>query len=216
MNTSAPQPSLAFTSRDLFLGVAVVAVLLGVYSTFGLVYAAPVALGIAIALCYWGYRSRRRAYLWAGGILMLPATGLTGIVSFIMIMFGIGPVHDQDDWPGEIRGFARIGQCDTSDVKVSCLESFIDSEYVWRQPFPYEKLPELVANGAFESIEPAAVSPNFFAAFPYLWRPAMGPNCEFYATTEFDPDGRGPDGEHYYLMHDRDRGLLYVWYKDNF
>jgi hypothetical protein len=149
-------------------------------------------------------------------MLMLPAACLTGVVFFAMLMFGVGPDYYQSDLPSAIRGIARIGQTDTLGVKVSCLRNFLDSEYVWRQQFPYEKLPDLVASGEFESIERGAVTPNFFAAFPYHWRPAMGPNCEFYATTEFDPDGRGPDGEHFYLMHDRDRGLLYVWYKDNF
>jgi hypothetical protein len=213
---SHSSPSLAYSSRDLFLGVALVGVLLGVFSTFGLFFAAPLALAVSIALFYYGHRQKRRPYIWAARLLMLPSACLTGVVVFAMFMFGAGPVYSRSDWPDSIYYIARVAENDTSNVKMSSLGRFIDEEYVWRQPFISSKLPDLADKFQLTEIPPQDVSPEFFEVFPYLWRPSFGPNCTFYATQGFDTVSRGNDGEHYYIMFDPDTQMLYVWYKDNF
>ena len=46
------------------------------------------------------------------------------------------------------------------------------------------------------------------------WHPPRA--GEFYRTSDFDLEARGPDGEHYLLLHAPDDGVVWLWLKSHF
>ncbi len=204
---SPPSPSLAFTSRDLFLGVALVGVLLGVFSTFGMFFAAPLALVIAIGLFYYGHRQQRRPYIWAARSLMLPAACLTAIVLFGRVFFGAGPIYSRAKWPTLVSEIATAAGADLDGVRVSCLGAFLDEEYVWRQRVPRENLEMLIAKLELAE-QQAAQAETYRYQVPYLWRPTKKPENRYFT-------GYLDEGETV-MIHDPTTEWLHVYYHWDF
>lgn len=196
--------SLTFSSRDLFLGVALVAALLGTYLTFGMFYAAPTALFIAIGLFYSGHRLKRRPYIWAARLLMLPAACLTGVALFANLFFGIGPVYSRNQWPWPISEIAAASGANLDGARVTCyFVDALDAEYVWRQRVPAARVDEVVAKNHL--IEHTSAPQEWRPSdFPIWWRPGHTPNSRYFTGYL----GKGDCA----LMYDPTTEWLYVWW----
>lgn len=91
---------------------------------------------------------------------------------------------------------------------------FIDHEWLWR----IDGTPEAIATltEAME-LEPAGTVPaQFWQMPPDYWPRAMPANGEAFKSQMFSADDRGPDGNHYFLVHDKAQGRAFVWEKANF
>jgi hypothetical protein len=213
----APPPSFAYTSRDLFLGVALVAVLFGVYANFGLLFATPLLFAMAsFVLRRIGRQRDRREYTHAGRFVMLPAIGLAFIALLAYGLLSVGPIYSPSNFPDEVHGIADIGGTDVGSAKVTCLGRFLDSDYVWRQPLPATKVANVASELHLEKIAPDRVSSRFFSSFPLIWRPTPTEQCEFYASPDFFEDLLGNDGDQYAVMYDPDSQLVYIWNRFRF
>lgn len=94
------------------------------------------------------------------------------------------------------------------------LGGFIDREWLWRIDAPPELL-ALVVSGL--GLEPAgAVPARFWRMPPHYWPRAMPAGGEAFRSPRFPAEGRGGDGEHFFLVHDRRQGRAFVWLKSNF
>jgi len=94
------------------------------------------------------------------------------------------------------------------------LGGFIDHEWLWR----IDAQPELVALAVSGlGLEPTtAVPPRFWRMAPHYWPRAMPGGGEAFRSRQFPAEGRGPDGDHFLLVHDRRLGRAFVWFKSNF
>ena len=94
------------------------------------------------------------------------------------------------------------------------LGGFIDHEWLWRIDAP----PELVARAVSGlGLEPAgAVPPRFWRMPPHYWPRAMPGGGKAFRSPRFPDEGRGGDGEHFFLVHDRRQGRVFVWLRSNF
>jgi hypothetical protein len=102
------------------------------------------------------------------------------------------------------------------DVRVVCRQHFFDSEYVWRIRVPAEKVDLIASELGLVETPLATVPPLFWRVFPRSWFRATSEDREFFATSQFPDNSRGPDGEHYFVMYDGKSQLMFVWYKFNF
>jgi hypothetical protein len=94
------------------------------------------------------------------------------------------------------------------------LGGFIDREYLWRIDGPPAVVAALVAG---LGLAPAPAVPEAFWRMPPAdWPGAMPADGEAFASPDFTAEGRGRDGLHYFLVHDRRAGRAFVWVKDNF
>jgi hypothetical protein len=51
---------------------------------------------------------------------------------------------------------------------------------------------------------------------PHYWLRSMPFSGEAFQSPMFQADSRGPDGEHYFLIHDKARNRAFIWYRFNF
>ncbi len=94
------------------------------------------------------------------------------------------------------------------------LGGFIDWEYLWR----IDAKPEVIASVVQQlNLEKAKNVPRaFWQMPPYYWPRSLAPNAMIYESFDFPLQGRGLDGNHYFLLHDKSTNRAYVWYKYNF
>jgi len=94
------------------------------------------------------------------------------------------------------------------------LGGFIDHEWLWRIHAKPEVIALVVAG---LDLQPAnAVPPRFWRMPPHYWPRSMPPGALAFQSRSFAGDRRGPDGSHYFLLHDQKEGRALVWVKDNF
>lgn len=94
------------------------------------------------------------------------------------------------------------------------LGGFVDRQMLWR----IDGSPEAVAAvvDALKLKESRTVPSAFWKMRPYYWPREMPENARPCRSDSFEDADRGPDGLHYFLLHDTRRGRAYVWVKDNF
>jgi len=61
-----------------------------------------------------------------------------------------------------------------------------------------------------------AVPRGFWRMPPHYWPRSMPTGGEAFQSPMFSGDTRGPDGSHYFLVHDKTQSRAFVWVKDNF
>ena len=66
-------------------------------------------------------------------------------------------------------------------------------------------------------LAPAAEIPREFfeRSFPWYWPNSRGAQMDGYTSPAFIPE-RGGDGLHFFAVHDRGTGRIFLWVKDNF
>ena len=94
------------------------------------------------------------------------------------------------------------------------LGGFIDHEWLWRIDAEPETIAILVGRLGLQRT--SAVPPRFWRMPPRYWPRSMPVGAEAFQTAEFHADTRGPDGPHYFMLHDKSRKTAFVWLKNNF
>jgi hypothetical protein len=61
-----------------------------------------------------------------------------------------------------------------------------------------------------------AVPQRFWKMPPHYWPHTMPPGAEAFQSQSFLASGRGHDGDHYFLLHDKTQHRAFVWFKSNF
>jgi hypothetical protein len=199
---------LAYTSADLLVAVTLFGLVLGGYTAFGPWGAAPIAFVSAVLLNCLGHHYQRRLARVLGRLLILPAFLATVGALYFGILFGILPERFTGNWPDQVEETARVADASLDDVRVAKLPGFLDTEYVWRQSVPADGLESVVQHLGAKPHSSGTAPPEFFAAFPFLWRPSQTGHHRFFVTPDFVPDARGEDGQHYCLMYDLDNQRL--------
>lgn len=208
--------SLRFTTGELLLAVGAVGATLSGFYSAGVFGGALVGLATGVALIVRGHRTAR-TWLTVGGYTLAALSACTaGATLAAWLLLGIGPVYSAEDWPHGYTQMAEVAAVDPARGRVACIGSFIDSEYAWRLPVPPDALPAIVADLGLKPVPAQKVPPAFRQAFPSWWRPKRDPRCRYFATPGFPAGGRGPDGEHYFLMFHPGQNCIYVWHKSNF
>lgn len=91
---------------------------------------------------------------------------------------------------------------------------FIDHEWLWRIDAKPEAVAQLVSGLGLRSA--SAVPRDFWKMPPHYWPRSMPAGGEVFQSPLFSADSRGPDGAHYFLVHDKAQSRAFVWVKDNF
>ena len=94
------------------------------------------------------------------------------------------------------------------------LGGFIDHAWLWRIDAKPDIVALVVSSLRLQSTN--AVPPQFWRMPPYYWPRAMPPDGEAFQSLAFSADSRGPDGEHYFLVHDKTQDRAFIWLKSNF
>lgn len=202
---------LSFTSRDLLIGIALLAAVLGAYITFGLLGAAPALFAVALALLYLGRRYKHHLASLAALFLIGPAvlSLLAALVAFLV--FGIGPRFNSARWPREIREIAALGHSDFARTKVTCHADFLDDEFAWRQRIAPAAMDAVSQKFAPVKLQPNEVPDWYFNKFPLWWRPGNYEQCRFFANGTPRESFGGEYEESRIMMYDPESQYLYVW-----
>lgn len=108
------------------------------------------------------------------------------------------------------------GFVDSSSVRFYSysLGGFIDEESLWRIDGDRATI-ESMLNG-LGLARTDTIPDGFWRLCPYYWPKGSFSGAEAYRSLFFEADERGPDGEHYFAVHDPAKGRAYIWVKDNF
>lgn len=97
---------------------------------------------------------------------------------------------------------------------VYSLGGFIDREYLWRIDGSPAAIAAVIEE--LEMEETGTVPVSFWKMPPYYWPRQLSDGAKPYRSAYFFDDGRGPDGPHFFLLHDTKSNRAYVWFRDNF
>ena len=195
---------------------AVVLFLLGLYLSIFVLHfhfvGALVGGLFAVGLIGWRLHPQRstRSTVWVGGALGAAFFVFIGLVYCRYIDWPARP----DPLPSELTH--TLGD---SDLHITAfyqydLGGFIDQEYLWRIDAKPDAI-ALVVND-FELQSASAVSQRFWRLPPHYWPRSMPTDAEAFQSPAFSADSRGPDGFHYFMVHDQTQEKAFVWFKSNF
>ena len=176
--------------------------------------AAGIVLGglAAVAFATWWLHPRRtvRSTRWVGSAMAVAGLVFTGLVYARHVDWPARP----DPLPTPLAEVLGGEVVRVESLYLYDLGGFIDHEWLWR----IDAASELVALAVSRlGLEPTtAVPPRFWRMAPHYWPRAMPDGGEAFKSARFPADGRGPDGEHFFLVHDRRQGRAFVWLKSNF
>ena len=94
------------------------------------------------------------------------------------------------------------------------LGGFIDHEWLWRIDAKPDAVALIVTGLGLQSTK--AVPQRFWKMPPHYWPRTMPPCAEAFQSQSFVASGRGHDGDHYFLLHDKTQHRAFVWFKSNF
>lgn len=208
--------STRYSLKQLFQWFTLFSLALGSVVAFGLRGVA----GVMLALSLWMIRQGYRKHLTGVGCLGYLMTVPSAFFLYSAIMWhqltGGGPIDYPEDYPRALAEIVRTNGRVARNVRAHRLGGFIDSEYVWRIDLPSTLRDTFVTDHRLVAVDTANVPAAFFEAFPRRWRLSHTSECEYFATPGFPATGRGPDGDHYFMMYDRKLERMYVWLKSNF
>jgi len=94
------------------------------------------------------------------------------------------------------------------------LGGFIDHQWLWCIDAKPDAVALIVTGLGLRSTN--AVPQRFWRMPPHYWPRSMPPGAEAFQSQSFFADGRGHDGDHYFLLHDKTQQRAFVWFKSNF
>lgn len=94
------------------------------------------------------------------------------------------------------------------------LGGFIDRQWLWRLDATPATIDRLVS--AFTLAPTTPVPDRFWRMPPHYWPRGATPSQRAYRSPRFSGEDRGPDGDHYFLLHDLAEGRAFLWVKNNF
>jgi hypothetical protein len=122
------------------------------------------------------------------------------------------------DWPG-IPDAVPTRLLEATDRRLAishfssyALGGFLDMELLWRIDASPEVLEAIASKLGMVSSDTAPG--RFWRMPPYYWPRSLPAGARLYSTPSFPADTRGSDGDHYFMLVERNRGL--VWVKNNF
>ena len=162
-------------------------------------------------IAWWFYpRRSRRGTMWVS-----VAAG-AALVAFAGLVYGryIDAPARPDPLPPELR--EALG---SSGARVAAfyhydLGGFIDREWLWRLDAKPDVVALVVSGLALRAA--GDVPAAFWRMPPYYWPRSMPTGAEAFRSRDFSGDARGPDGVHYFLLHDKTADRAFVWLKNNF
>jgi len=142
--------------------------------------------------------------------------------SFILCALAVS-VARYVDFPALHRGTPKTLQYAIKDTLLAsgnpryyCLNSFIDSEWLWQVTLSEDDL-DLLADTLGLSAMPAdRIGDRYRNMPPYWWRPVISDQVRVLATPDFPMANRGPDGWHALATWNPADQRLHMWIKDNF
>ena len=198
------------------LGVAILLAVLSI-TFIALQFRSAVGGNIAgglVAVAYvgfWSHPLRTRAASIRVGLVTLAAVLVFSGVLFTLYIDRPArpdPVPDQLTWAlGTNR--PPIAACDVYDRG-----GFIDHQWLWRIHAGPDAI-ETIISGLQLQAAPAVPS-RFWRMAPHYWPRSMPADAAAFQSPWFEGETRGPDGHHYFLLHDMTRDIAFVWFKSNF
>jgi hypothetical protein len=168
------------------------------------------AAALAIIVWWVDPRRTRRQTLWAGCGAALAVLVFAGLVAARHLDWPARP----DEVPPELAYALADDAAGITAFYGYDLGGFIDREHLWRVVAAPEVMARIIAGlGLLPADE---VPPAFWRMPPHDWPDAMPADGRAYASPGFAAEGRGQDGTHHFLVHDRGAGRAYFWVKANF
>jgi hypothetical protein len=158
-------------------------------------------------------------YCILGGAALAVVLTVVGFAAFL-IFFAYSATRPPDKLPSPLDDISEADRPLVTGVSVHHLGGFIDQQYVWRFDAPPAVVQRYIDKLALKPLPAGVPVPaEFWQSWTYAprrERPSQAVPAKFYSTPQFPANQRGPDGRHYFLMHDPAAGTVYVWLKDNF
>lgn len=137
-------------------------------------------------------------------------------VAFIVLVYAYhsGRLDRSDALPPALSHVLGTNAARITAFYLHDLGGFLDSQSLWRIDARPDVV-ELVIKGLNLQVT-QRVPPRFWRMPPHYWLRSMSTNAEAFQSRFFAGEPRGPDGSHYFLLHDRTQERAFVWVKDNF
>lgn len=138
-------------------------------------------------------------------LVVVPAGGVVGLSR--LLDFPAFQDPDEDGAPDFV---------DSSSVRFYSysLGGFIDEESLWRIDGDRATIESVLDGLGLAKTD--TIPDGFWRLCPYYWPKEGFGGAEAYRSPFFEAGERGPDGEHYFAVHDPAKGRAYIWVKDNF
>lgn len=94
------------------------------------------------------------------------------------------------------------------------LGGFIDSQHLWRLDAGAPVVAKVIQRLRLQQTN--SVPSRFWAMPPHYWPRNMPANAEVFQSPDFSGNDRGPDGDLFLVLHDKNRQRAYIWLKANF
>jgi hypothetical protein len=163
----------------------------------------------AVALVAWWFHPRRteRSILWVG-------IGLSvAFLTFIGLVYAhhVDRLASPEPLPSELSHALGTNALRVTAFYRYDLGGFIDHDWLWRIDASPEVVGKVVSGLGLRSTN--AVPTGFFQMPPHYWPRSMPEGGESFQSSAFSATSRGPDGAHYFLLHDKTQGRVFVWFK---
>lgn len=119
-----------------------------------------------------------------------------------------------DPLPFNLRHALGKGSTHFTAFYLYDLGGLFDTQSLWRIDANSKTIALVVSRLHLQKVH--TVPQRFWRRPPYYWPRSMIAGAEAFQSPMFYGDERGPDGSHYFLLHDKTQGRAYVWVKDNF
>ena len=167
---------------------------------------------VAVAFVAWWFYSRRtgRSTLWVAIGVCVAFFVFIGVV---LARFVDRPAHPEALSPELVHALGTNASFVTAFYRYD-RGGFIDHEWLWRIDATPEAMALVVSGLRLQSTN--AVPRDFWRMPPHYWPRSMPTGGEVFQSPMFSGDSRGPDGAHYFMLHDKAQSRAFVWVKDNF
>jgi hypothetical protein len=166
----------------------------------------------AVAFIAWWCHPRRsrRGTMW---VAVAAGTALVAFTGLVYARYVDAPARP-DALPAELRETLGPSAARVAGFYHYDLGGFIDREWLWRIDAQPDVVTLMVSGLALRATSdvPAA----FWRMPPRYWPRSMPAGAEAFRSRAFSGDARGPDGVHYFLLHDKTADRAFVWLKNNF
>lgn len=167
---------------------------------------------VAGAFVAWRFHPGRtkRSTLW---VSLAAGTAVLAFVGFVYVRYADWLARPEPPVPDLVSALGTNASGISAFYNYD-LGGFIDREWLWRIDAKPDVIALVVRN--FGMLDAEAVPQDFWRMPPHYWPRSMPAGGAAFQSPMFPVDGRGQDGAHYFLLHDKAQGRAFVWFKDNF
>lgn len=215
----------AFSIRELFrwllaprhrIAVALVLFVVGTVQATTLLsfhlFGTLVGGGAAVAFVGWWFHSRRTRLSTLRVVAGVSAAFFV-VVSVVYARVVDWPEHPEALSPELAHALGTNASLVTAFYRYD-RGGFIDHEWLWRIDGTPEAMALVVSGLGLRSTN--VVPGDFWRMSPHYWPRSMPAGGEAFRSPMFSGDSRGPDGSHYFLVHDKAESRAFLWVKNNF